>query len=94
MLKEAQVKSLARLARLALREDELPALAHQLSGIFELIERMNAVDTEGVEPLAHPVEPKPRRRADEITEHDQREAFAAVAPSVAEGYYLVPRVIE
>ncbi len=94
MLEEAQVQTLARLARIALEPAELPSLAAQLSRILSLVEAMEAVDTTGVEPLAHPLEPVPRRRPDAVTETDQRAEFGAVAPAMAEGYYLVPRVIE
>ena len=94
MLDDAQVKNLARLARLALGTEEPAMFARELSGILALVEQMNAVDTTGVEPLAHPIEPRPRRRVDAVTEPDRRDAFAAVAPKVDAGYYLVPRVIE
>lgn len=94
MLEEAQVQTLARLARIAVEPAELSVLAAQLSRILSLVEAMEAVDTQGVEPLAHPLEPTPRRRPDSVTETDQRAQFAAVAPAMAEGYYLVPRVIE
>ena len=94
MLDDAQVKNLARLARLALGTEETAMFARELSGILALVEQMNAVDTTGVDPLAHPIEPRPRRRVDAVTERDRRGDFAAVAPKVEGGYYLVPRVIE
>ncbi len=55
---------------------------------------MNAADTEGVAPLTHPQDAVIRLRDDEVTEHDQREAFQACAPQTERGLYLVPRVIE
>jgi aspartyl-tRNA(Asn)/glutamyl-tRNA(Gln) amidotransferase subunit C len=94
MLDEAQVQTLARLARIRVEATEVPALAKQLSRILELIEQMQAVATHDVEPLAHPLELAARRRADAVTEVDQRDAMQAIAPATADGYYLVPRVID
>lgn len=94
MLEAAQVQAMAKLARIELDATEVPAMAAQLSRILALIEQMNAVDTSGVEPLAHPLEPAARRRPDVVTETDRHAAFQATAPSAQDGYYLVPRVIE
>ena len=55
---------------------------------------MEAADTSGVEPMAHPVESEQRLRTDQVTETDQRDHFQTSAPEVAEGHYLVPKVIE
>ncbi len=66
----------------------------QLTRILALVEAMNAVATDGVEPLAHPLEPVAWRREDIVTESDQRDEFQINAPFAADGYYLVPRVIE
>jgi aspartyl-tRNA(Asn)/glutamyl-tRNA(Gln) amidotransferase subunit C len=94
MLEAAQVQAMARLARIHLEAAEVPAMADQLARILTLIEQMNSIDTTGVEPLAHPLEPTPRRRTDVVTEVDQRSTFQANAPEAQDGYYLVPRVIE
>lgn len=85
---------IAHLARLTLADEEVTSLAQDLSGILALVERINAVPTEGIEPLFHPLELTARLRPDEVTEGDGRERFQAIAPAVAEGFYLVPRVIE
>jgi len=55
---------------------------------------MQAVDTTGIEPLAHPLEASQRLRPDQVTESNQREAYQAIAPSTESGLYLVPKVIE
>ena len=89
-----EIDRIARLARLALSEAEAASLAQDLSGILALVERMNRVDTAGVEPLAHPLELKARRRPDQVTETNQRDRFQALAPAVADGLYLVPRVVD
>ena len=70
------------------------AYAETLSRILGLIEQMNAVDTAGVEPMAHPNEAGLRLRTDLVTEADQRDKFQKIAPAVEAGLYLVPKVIE
>ncbi|HWS76472.1 MAG TPA: Asp-tRNA(Asn)/Glu-tRNA(Gln) amidotransferase subunit GatC [Quisquiliibacterium sp.] len=93
-LSVADVRRIARLARLALSEDEAATTQAQLGSVFGLIERLQAVDTEGVEPMTHPQPMALRLRADEVTEANRRDDFQQVAPSVEKGLYLVPRVIE
>src|SRR5690606_21668446 len=93
-LDRSDVEHLAHLARIGLKEAEIPAYADKLSSIMGLIDRRQAVDTRGVQPLAHPLEPTPRLRADVVTEDNQRDALQAIAPATEQGLYLVPRVIE
>lgn len=93
-LGSAEVAKIAHLARLAIGEADIAAYARNLSSILELVAQMNAVDTTGVEPLAHPLEMAQRLRPDAVSESDQRERFQAIAPSVEAGLYLVPQVIE
>jgi aspartyl-tRNA(Asn)/glutamyl-tRNA(Gln) amidotransferase subunit C len=88
------VKRAARLARVAIDETEANQALEQLGRIFGMIEEMRAVDVSGVEPMAHAQDVVLRLRPDEVTEPDQRELFASVAPRVKNGLYLVPRVIE
>ena len=90
----AEVAKIAHLARLAIRAEDAPAYARNLSAILELVEQMNAVDTAGVAPMAHPLDMAQRLRPDEVTESSQRERFQAIAPRVEAGLYLVPKVIE
>ncbi|HRF43580.1 MAG TPA: Asp-tRNA(Asn)/Glu-tRNA(Gln) amidotransferase subunit GatC [Candidatus Competibacteraceae bacterium] len=90
----AEVAKIAHLARLAIREEEAPAYASNLSAILELVEQMNAVDTTGVTPMAHPLDMAQRLRPDEISETNHRECFQAIAPRTEAGLYLVPKVIE
>ena len=59
-----------------------------------MVDRMAAVPTEGIEPMAHPQEAMQRLRADVVTEGDQRESFQSVAPEIEDGLYLVPKVVE
>ncbi len=82
------------LARIELDGDEAARTLDQLNAVFGLIERLQAVDTTGVEPMTHPQAMALRLRDDAVTETDQRQAYQASAPSVERGLYLVPKVIE
>ncbi|GMR08378.1 MAG: Asp-tRNA(Asn)/Glu-tRNA(Gln) amidotransferase subunit GatC [Gammaproteobacteria bacterium] len=93
-LAREDVEKIAHLARLAVSDEDIPAYARDLSSILDLVEQMNAVDTDTVEPQAHPFELPQRLREDNVTETDQRELFQSVAPSVDGCHYLVPKVIE
>ena len=76
------------------RSSEIPQTTATLNNILGLIDAMQAVDTTGIEPLAHPLEATQRLRADTVTEQNQRDAYQAVAPAVENGLFLVPKVIE
>ena len=89
-----EVKRIAHLARLEISEAEAAQTQGQLNDIFGLIERMQAVATEGIEPMAHAQDLVLRLREDAVTESDQHRLFQAVAPQVEAGLYLVPKVIE
>lgn len=93
-LSPEQVEAVAHLARLAVNEKRIPDYSRDLSRILEMVEQMQAVDTSGVEPMAHPLDMAQRMRPDEVSEDNQRERFQAIAPAVEDGVYLVPRVIE
>jgi aspartyl-tRNA(Asn)/glutamyl-tRNA(Gln) amidotransferase subunit C len=93
-LTKADVRKVARLARLAMTEAEIESARSQLSGIFDLIAEMQAVDTKGITPMSHAQDVSQRLREDVVTEVNQREAFQAIAPQVEAGLYLVPQVIE
>ncbi|MGA8258759.1 MAG: Asp-tRNA(Asn)/Glu-tRNA(Gln) amidotransferase subunit GatC [Arenicellales bacterium] len=88
------VTGIAALARIGIDPGEVDGYAAELSRILELVEQMNRVDTEDVEPLTHPRDRTLTMREDRVTEADQREAFQGIAPAVENGLYLVPRVIE
>lgn len=93
-LDSKDVQNIAHLARLAVEASETEALSRDLSNILDLVAQMEAVDTEGVLPMAHPLAMSQRLRADEVSEIDQREAFMANAPQQENGLFLVPKVIE
>jgi len=93
-LTNADVRKVARLARLAMSEAEIETARTQLSGIFDLIADMQAVDTTGIEPMSHAQDVSQRLREDAVTETNQRKLFQSIAPQVEAGLYLVPQVIE
>lgn len=93
-LERQDVEKIAHLARLAIREEDIPDYARDLSNILELVEQMNTADTGDVSPMAHPLDAVQRLREDEVTETDRRERFQELAPEVEAGVYLVPKVIE
>ena len=93
-LTEADVKRMAHLARIEIAQQEVEPMLAQLSNIMGLVEQMQAVDTEGVAPMAHAQDLSLRLREDRVTETDQHEAFQAIAPEVEAGLYLVPKVME
>ena len=89
-----QVRRVAELARLAVTAEDLPAYTGELSNILELVDQLQGADTQGVEPMAHPLNMVQRLRPDTVTEVPDRERFQALAPAAEAGHYLVPRVIE
>ena len=90
----SDVEKIAKLSRLALTDDEKEAMLTKLNAVFELVEKMQAVDTDGVEPMAHPHEVALRLREDVVTETDHAIEYQAVAPEVRDRLYIVPQVIE
>lgn len=93
-LERSDVEKIAHLARLGLNDADIPQTTATLNNILGLIDAMQAVDTTGIAPLAHPLEATQRLRADAVTESNHREAYQAIAPAVENGLYLVPKVIE
>ena len=97
-LNAQDIARIANLARLELQPEESERMLAQINGFFDIVEKMRAVDTSGVEPLAHPVaairDVPLRLRDDVASETNQREANQQSAPSVERGLFLVPKVIE
>jgi aspartyl-tRNA(Asn)/glutamyl-tRNA(Gln) amidotransferase subunit C len=90
----SDIRRIARLARIAMTEEECTAALGELQGIFALIEQMQAVNTKDIEPMSHAQDVVLRLREDKVTETDQHDRFQTVAPQVEAGLYLVPKVIE
>jgi aspartyl-tRNA(Asn)/glutamyl-tRNA(Gln) amidotransferase subunit C len=92
------IDRIANLARLELKPEESERMLAQINGFFGIVEAMQAVDTSGVQPLAHPVaaiqDIALRLREDVVSEPNNREANQRSAPAVERGLFLVPKVIE
>jgi len=97
-LTSTDIARIANLARLELAPDESERMLTQMNSFFNVVEQMRAVDTTGIEPLAHPVvilsDMALRLREDVVSEPNQREANQRSAPAVEHGLFLVPKVIE
>jgi aspartyl-tRNA(Asn)/glutamyl-tRNA(Gln) amidotransferase subunit C len=97
-LTSLDIARIAHLARLQLSSAESERMLTQINGFFDIVEKMRAVDTAGILPMSHPVEPVMdvvlRLRDDVASEPNQREANQRSAPAVERGLFLVPKVIE
>jgi aspartyl-tRNA(Asn)/glutamyl-tRNA(Gln) amidotransferase subunit C len=93
-LDRSQVESVAQLARLKIDEAEMPDYLNSLNSILDLVDKMQAVNTDGIEPLANPLDATQRLRADVVTETNKRDELQANAPATENGLFLVPQVIE
>jgi aspartyl-tRNA(Asn)/glutamyl-tRNA(Gln) amidotransferase subunit C len=89
-----EVESIAHLARLAIAEEEIAVYVENLSRIIEFVNQLDRADTEGVDPMAHPLHMTQPLREDGVTEADQRELYQQNAPAVQHGLYLVPKVLD
>ena len=90
-----EIETIAGLARLALKPEEIPVYTDSLGRILGLVSQLDAADTSRVEPMAHPLTGQVQRlRADEITSGNARDHYQRNAPQVEAGLYLVPKVIE
>lgn len=87
-------RKVAKLARIHVEEDALSALAEELSGMLAMMEQLNEVDVEGVEPMVSVTPMRLKRRADVVTEGDQQDAVLKNAPLAREGFFAVPKVVE
>lgn len=93
-LKSEDVKNIAHLARLEISAEAVTDYTKDLSNILDLVEQMNQVDTDGVQPMAHPMDAQQRLRPDEVSETNQREKFQSISPDVENGLFRVPKVID
>ena len=89
-----QVRHIARLARIAMSDEEIAALAPELNNILGWVEQLSEVNTEGVEPLTAVIDQTLRLRGDKVTDGDCRDAVLANAPAAEHGFFAVPKVIE
>ncbi|MEX1032664.1 MAG: Asp-tRNA(Asn)/Glu-tRNA(Gln) amidotransferase subunit GatC [Cellvibrionaceae bacterium] len=90
----SELEKLALLARLNVDDSVFDEVAQGIGDVLALVEQLQAVDTQGVEPMAHPLDALQRLRPDDITEGNCRDTYQAIAPQTEKGLYLVPKVIE
>jgi aspartyl-tRNA(Asn)/glutamyl-tRNA(Gln) amidotransferase subunit C len=93
-LSKRDVEHIAHLARLEVSDDEIADYVDKLSRIIGFVDQLAEQDTEGVTPMAHPLNMRQRLRPDEVTESNERELFQRNSEAVSQGYYRVPKVIE
>lgn len=93
-LDKQTIQAIAHLARLKIDDSEVEKYRDELSNILGLVEQMQACDTADTKPMTHPFDATLRLREDKVSEENQREKFQSIAPSVEDGLYLVPKVIE
>ncbi len=91
---QTEVKKIAHLARLAISEADLSAYTQDMGNILELVSQLQAVDTQQIDPMAHPLDATQRLRQDIIGEKNLRDFLLQNAPATENGLYLVPKVIE
>ncbi|MEI8208619.1 MAG: Asp-tRNA(Asn)/Glu-tRNA(Gln) amidotransferase subunit GatC [Methylococcales bacterium] len=88
------VTQIAHLARLGIDKQDIDSYTKDLSGILDLMTQMSELNTDNVDPMAHPMDQAQRLRTDSISEHNNRDKFMSIAPQAEAGLYLVPKVIE
>ena len=93
-LDKEQVQHIAMLARLQLSDEEYAESVEKLSRIVDFVDQLSAADTTDVVPMAHPLDAAQRLRPDIVTETNERDRYQENAASVADGLYLVPKVLE
>lgn len=93
-LDKSEVEKIAHLARLHISDSEVEEVTNRITDILALIDQMQSVDTDAVEPLAHPLDAVQRLRVDEVTEANHRDELQTLAPDSRDGFYLVPKVLE
>lgn len=93
-LERKEIQNIAWLARLTIEDRAIAGYTKDLADILALVEQMQSVDTNDIEPLAHPLEIDTQLRPDEVKEEDRRDRFQKIAPVTEDGYYIVPKVIE
>ena len=91
---QTTVRRIAKLARIKVNEDAVPALEGELNAILEWIEMLNEVDTEGVQPMTAVVETKMKKRDDVVTKGGIPDDILANAPASEDHFFMVPKVVE
>ena len=93
-IERTDIEKLADLSRIEITEENIAETTRSLGEVLNLVDQLQAADTPGVEPMAHPLDAVQRLRADTVSEPDNRENLQAIAPAVEDGLFLVPKVID
>jgi aspartyl-tRNA(Asn)/glutamyl-tRNA(Gln) amidotransferase subunit C len=91
---QATVRRIARLARIAVSEDEVPHLQGELNAMLAFVEELNAVNVEGVEPMTSVIPMRMTLRTDEVTDHAGADVITGNAPVSEDHFFMVPKVVE
>jgi len=91
---KSEVSKIAQLAKIRITNDEMEEVESRIKEILQLIDQMQSVDTDSIEPMSHPFDGRQILRSDTITEENNRDELQKVAPRVGDGLFLVPKVIE
>jgi len=93
-IEQDEIEKIAELARIRISGDQIGLVTQRITEILHMVDQLQAIDTQGIEPMANPLDATQRLRADVVTQSNRREAFQAIAPAVENGLYLVPKVID
>jgi aspartyl-tRNA(Asn)/glutamyl-tRNA(Gln) amidotransferase subunit C len=93
-IQQHEIEKIAELARIRIDAKEIGQVTQRITAILAMVDQLQAVQTDDIEPMANPLDATQLLRADEVTQHNHRDAFQAIAPAVENGLYLVPRVVE
>ena len=93
-LSKQDIEYIAHLARLEVREAEIPAYTEKMGKIIDFIDELGGADTGAILPMAHPLDMSQRLRVDAVTEFNERDRYQENAPQIHDGLYVVPRVVE
>src|SRR5690606_42008735 len=93
-IQRSDIEKLAELARIQISEENITATLTSLGNVLQLVDQLQAADTTGIAPMAHPLDAVQRLRPDTVTEPNRRDAFQAIAPATENGLYLAPKVTE
>ena len=89
-----QIHKIAHLARLKIEDDKVDKISQDITNILDLVEQLQNANTDGIEPMANPLDAVQVLRSDEVTEENKREKLQQSAPNTEDGLFLVPKVIE
>jgi aspartyl-tRNA(Asn)/glutamyl-tRNA(Gln) amidotransferase subunit C len=93
-IESSDIAKLAKLARIEINDADAQETAKRISDVLALVDQLQAVNTDDVLPMAHPLDAVQKLRPDVVTEPNQRDSFQSIAPATQDGLYLVPKVIE